>query len=100
MVSKINSNLKNCKCCNGSGVQMNGKTGFKEHCPACNGEGKFAYGSKGIINEVPPKKSIQDEDIFKKYIEDFEKHKEKDRKKPQWEVELGDWNFYCSSMIN
>jgi DnaJ-class molecular chaperone len=31
---------KNCKCCNGRGVQHNDKTGLNQPCPYCNGTGK------------------------------------------------------------
>ena len=30
----------NCKCCNGSGVQMNRNTGLVQECPCCFGSGK------------------------------------------------------------
>lgn len=29
-----------CKCCHGSGVQRNQKTGLIQHCPCCHGTGK------------------------------------------------------------
>lgn len=32
---------KKCKCCDGSGTQLNRKTGIIERCPCCDGSGKW-----------------------------------------------------------
>ena len=40
-----------CKCCNGTGTQMNQKTGFIEHCPCCLGTGKAKEDRKIYIME-------------------------------------------------
>lgn len=38
-----------CKCCGGSGVQRNAKTGLNVVCPCCNGRGiKHSFGNKHI----------------------------------------------------
>lgn len=38
VVSESTSVAKTCKCCGGSGIQIN-KNGIKEYCPACGGSG-------------------------------------------------------------
>jgi len=30
----------NCRCCHGTGVQLNKITGLVQHCPCCHGTGK------------------------------------------------------------
>lgn len=32
--------VNNCKCCHGSGVQMNRNTGLIQECPCCHGSGE------------------------------------------------------------
>ena len=42
----IDKGGKCCKCCLGTGVQYNKKTGLRIPCPYCNGEGRTVKKSR------------------------------------------------------
>lgn len=44
----------NCKCCGGSGVQMNRNTGLIQECPCCFGSGK----KRKRLGGIPPYRII------------------------------------------